>query len=130
MKGLLFIASLVFFGATGIDSNNGEPQSIIAAQEEPALEGAWRLCSIESYEGDALTGAMTVQKDYIEFKADGVCAMLISKQEKEYTYDSETGALMIGPRKAKVVRLTSDELLWEEVSGGTTLRYCLRRTGQ
>ena len=73
---------------------------------------------------------MTVQKDYIEFKADGVCVMLISKQEKEYTYEPETGALLIGARKAKVVRLTSDELLWEEVSGGTTLRYCLRRAGQ
>ena len=98
-----------------------------AQEETTSLEGAWCLCSIESYEGDVLTGAMTVQKDYIEFKADGVCVMLISKQDKEYTYDSETGALTIGTRRAKVVRLTEDELLWEEVSGGTTLRYCLRK---
>ena len=116
MKKLLLAAALLLTGVIGA-----------FAQEEPALEGAWCHCSIESYEGDALTGAMTVQKDYIEFKADGVCVMLISKQEKEYAYDSETGALLIGTRRAKVVRLTEDELLWEEVSGGTTLLYCLRK---
>lgn len=117
MKRLILIAAMLLTGALGA-----------FAQEEPSsLEGAWCLCSIESYDGDALTGAMTVQKDYIEFMADGVCVMLISKQEKEFSYEPETGTLTIGVRRVKVLRLTEDELLWEEVSGGTTLRYCLRK---
>lgn len=100
---------------------------VVIGQESPALQGIWCLCEIDSYENDSLTGAMTVQKDYIEFRADGVCVMLTSKMEKEYSYDPESGELVFGLRHARVVRLTADELVWEESSGATILRYCLRR---
>lgn len=102
--------------------------SAARAQEPATLEGTWCLCEILSFDASGEpSGGMTVGKDYIEFRADGTCVMLASKQEKEYSYDAETGALVIGIRKAKVVQLTSDELVWEEVSGGNTMRYRLRK---
>ena len=54
--------------------------------------------------------------------------MLASKAEKEYTFDPESRRLTIGARKATVVELTSDTLIWEEHTGSTTMRYRLIRT--
>ena len=44
------------------------------------------------------------------------------------TFDPESRRLTIGARKATVVELTSDTLIWEEYTGSTTMRYRLIRT--
>ena len=103
----------------------------IAHAQEATLEGTWCLCEILSFDSNGeSTGGMTVGKDYIEFRADGTCVLLASKAEKEYSYNPLDGSLVIGIRKAKVVLLTADELVWEEESGGNTMRYSLRRKAE
>lgn len=121
MKKILLLAAIILMGATGakgIGRNDIDPKELI---------GTWCLCAIESYENGTLSGGMSMEKDYIEFRADGICVLLASKQEKAYTFDPETGALNFGFRHATIRTLTPDELVWEEVSGATTLRYILRR---
>ena len=116
MKHLLIALAALFLSAN------------VARSQEATLEGKWCLCEIQTFENDNLTGEMSVGKDYIEFRADGTCVMLASKAEKEYTFDPESLRLTIGARKATVVELTSEQLIWEEHTGSTTMRYRLIRT--
>lgn len=120
MKHLLITIASLFLGI-----------SVAMAQEPAALEGTWCLCEILSFDANGESaGGMTVGKDYIEFRADGTCLMIASKQEKDYSYNPSDGALVIGIRKAKVIELTADELVWEEKSGGNTMRYRLMRKAE
>jgi len=97
-----------------------------AQDQKSLLVGSWRLMTMESSENGEQTGVMYINRIYITFDENGLC-INPSKIEKEYTYDQESAILTIGSRKAKVICLTEDELVWDENSGNTLIRYSLKR---
>lgn len=88
--------------------------------------GTWRLMTMESSENGQSTGVMYINRIYLTFEDNGIC-INPSKIEREYTYDKENAIITIGNRKASVVSLTENELVWDEATGNTVIRYSLKR---
>jgi len=96
------------------------------AQEPEGIVGTWRLMTMESSENGQSTGVMYINRIYLTFEDNGIC-INPSKIEREYTYDKENAIITIGNRKASVVSLTENELVWDEATGNTVIRYSLKR---
>jgi len=82
--------------------------------------------TMESSENGQSTGVMYINRIYLTFEDNGIC-INPSKIEREYTYDKENAIITIGNRKASVVSLTENELVWDEATGNTVIRYSLKR---
>lgn len=97
-----------------------------AQEQGKLLLGTWRLITMESSENGQSTGALYVNRIFLTFQDNGIC-INPSKIEREYSFDEQNSLLTIGVRMAKVISLTEEELIWDETSGNTVIRYTLKR---